>query len=230
MNEQNPGQAAARAQIAALLELLPTLKAELRFAGCEQGAPLFRRIEQMLSELNQAQRSAMDSRFASTAEIEDPVAHLQQYPFLAPVYHCDGHGHVQVQQPQSHQPHSLESLLQAIEDKNDWSRCFCMFEAQDPVWLAELAEQLTNSAAYHTQCQLKLSELLNQRAQLIGLLQDADQWYWDAENHHLLLSLMATIESLLVDDDSDELEQEIERSMLNALKQRLAERYQQLVD
>ncbi|MGF1757142.1 hypothetical protein L4D76_04150 [Photobacterium sagamiensis] len=44
-----------QAQIETLLQLLPTLKAELRFAGCEENAPILERIEDIRNKLKSVQ-------------------------------------------------------------------------------------------------------------------------------------------------------------------------------
>ncbi|WP_185826839.1 hypothetical protein [Shewanella canadensis] len=44
-------------QIEALLDLLPTLTTELRFAGCGDNAPISNRIKQACSELKRIQEA-----------------------------------------------------------------------------------------------------------------------------------------------------------------------------
>ncbi|UPW20520.1 hypothetical protein M0C34_09785 [Agarivorans sp. TSD2052] len=176
MSDQAPQLISIDEKMAALITLLPTLKAEICFAGTDQSSPLFQRINQLVDQLKQAHRLAISSPFSDDSDINDPISLLKQYQCLHAIYHSDGAGHVQVQILENTQPFSLQCLLAAIDSKDLWDACFKMFQQQPATWLLNVAEQLENSASYHTRCQLKLAQQLSERQHSIGLMQNADQW------------------------------------------------------
>lgn len=158
-------------------------------------------------------------------DIINPVSVLKQYKFIEPVYHSDGMGHVQEQLLVSDQPCSLEGLLDRIEEKGDWDICLAMFEKQPKIWLLTLTEKLENIAYYHTKCNMKILSLLTERSDIIALLQDADRWFWDDSNRQMITLLLKEIEKLLDHQYSDDLEKEIDVSMLTRIKINLEKLY-----
>lgn len=212
-----------RVQTKALLDLLPTLKAELYFAGCDEKSRLLQRIDQVYGELTQFQALQAEKLGSDSCDGDDPIHLLQQYEFSEPVYHSDGLGHIQVQE--SDPPYPLEALLQQVEERKEWDVCFLMFESQSKVWLLDFAEHLENTASYHTDCNIVISQILTDRSDLITLLQNADRWYWNNTNRHLIPALTKSVDALLSYHEPDVLQREIDTSILTGLKSRLDRLY-----
>lgn len=220
-NELSVQQKTIRDQTEALLDLLPTLKAELYFAGCDEKSRILKRIDQVCSELRRLQELQANKPDTDVYDINNPVHLLKHYEFSASIYHSDEMGHIQVQVLESNQLYALEELLQRIDENKEWDACFLMFESQPRLWLLRFSEHLENTANYHTNCLIEISNLLTDRSDLIALLQNADRWHWDSSNRQAIPVLVKDIEALLHHHYCDELEREIDTSILTMLKDRL---------
>ncbi len=211
-------------QLEALAELLPELKGELHLAEYQKTykANLFERIDEQYQALK-ALKSMPDSTFDPFYyDIEQPIEALQDYKFAEEIFHSDDMGHCQVQLLSADQPYDLENILDQIDRHQDWNLCFSMLKQQPVLWLLHFSEALKNNKNYHTLCQIKLLDLIDERDCLITIVQNADSWYWSHENKRMIPGVLKKIEVLLNHDYCDELNKEIELNILHTVKAKLA--------
>ncbi len=211
-------------QIEALLELLPELEGELHLAEYQKTykANLFKRIDeqyQALKTLKLMPDSTFDPFYC---DIEQPIEALQDYKFAEEIIHSDDMGHCQVQLLNHDQAYDLENILDQIDRHQDWNLCFSMLKQQPVSWLLNFSEELKNNKNYHTLCQIKLLDLIDERDYLITIVQNADSWHWSHENKHMIPAVLKKIEVLLNHDFYDELNIEIELHILHRVKTKLA--------
>ncbi|MCP4273340.1 MAG: hypothetical protein GY781_15515, partial [Gammaproteobacteria bacterium] len=208
----------------ALLELLPELKGELHFAKYQKTykANLFERIDEQyhaLKALKLMPESTFDPFYC---DIEQPIEALQEYKFAEEIYHSDDMGHCQVQLLNHDQPYGFENILDQIDRHQDWNLCFSMLKQQPVSWLLNFSEELKNNKNYHTLCQIKLLDLIDERDFHIAIVQNADSWYWSHENKHMIAGVLKKIEVLLQHDFCDEPSKKMELNSLQTVKAKLS--------
>lgn len=155
----------------------------------------------------------------STAEVLELIINHQ---FIEPIYHTDGFGHVQIEEPLQATPYSIRNLIHLVEIKQQWSALIKRLPNKSECWLLnfslELQKESSKSVLY---CLVKLTGLIKIPDNKIIHLQYAAQWPWSTGTTLLLnetIKMLTKIERNLLKEN--ELTSEINLSIIrNTLKE-----------
>ena len=127
----------------------------------------------------------------STAEVLELIIN---YQFVEPVYHPDGFGHVQVEEPFQSTPYYISNLFHFIETKQQWPTLLKLLAKKSERWLLnfslELQKENSKGALY---CLIKLSDFIKTSENKVTHLQNAAQWPWSPGTVLLLNNIISIL-------------------------------------
>lgn len=104
---------------------------------------------------------------------------VESYQFEEPIYHSDGYGHVQVEQPLQKINYSFNDLILLIEERQLWPEVIKKLRDKDDFWLinfsTEIETQCTEGAF---NCLFQLSLLIKDEKNQVFQYQGAAKWPW----------------------------------------------------
>ena len=116
------------------------------------------------------------------------------YQFIEPIYHSDGFGHVQGEEPFQANSYSISNLIHVIETKQQWPAFIKLLSSKSERWLLDFSLELqkeNSKGVLH--CLVKLTDFINTAGNKIIHLQHAAQWPWSSESILLLNEVISTL-------------------------------------
>jgi len=143
----------------------------------------------------------------STAEVLELIIN---YQFLEPIYHSDGFGHVQVEEPLQSTPYNISNLIHFIEKKQQWSALLKLLPSKNECWLLSFSLELQKEESKGVlSCLITLTDFIKTQDNKIAHLQHAAQWPWISGTIllvNVVLSTLAKIEQDLLKEDGQSAE------------------------